>query len=111
MEQGGQPIRVDVGGALNFRAMGERKGRRFGTTVGELNSLRDPEVNRHAAAIFKDVSDQQIRSGIQRIAAVPNKRIIRLCSEHGPGASAQRQELAQKLIQRKEFLVNYVGSH
>lgn len=111
LEQGGQPIRVDVGGALNFRAMGERKGDRFGSTVGELDSLRDPGINRHAAAIFKDVSDQQIRSGVQRLAAVPNDRIIRLCSEHGPGNSAERQELAQKLIERKAYLVNSIGSH
>jgi hypothetical protein len=110
MEQHGRPIRVDVGGALNFRAMGDLKGDRFGNVVTELDSLRDPEINPLAHELFKHVSNEQIRSGVQRIAAIPNERIIRLCDEHGPGNSAQRQELAQKLIQRKEFLVNHTGS-
>ncbi|WP_217808699.1 hypothetical protein [Derxia lacustris] len=47
---GGRVLTLDVGGALEFRALGDPKGSAFGTTVGELDSLRADPDNRRARA-------------------------------------------------------------
>lgn len=56
----GLGYRVDNGGSLRFRAQGQPK-TRFGNTVGELNSLRDPDVNEWGSVVYGQLSDGDIR--------------------------------------------------
>lgn len=74
IEVGGKPHRVDVGGSLLFRAQGEPKGDDFGPKATEVDSLRDPGVNRDAADVFgmrvPDASDPVFLDGARRVAAL-----------------------------------------
>lgn len=102
------PFRIDVGGALLHRAMGEPKGAAFGKVVGEVDSLRDARINPAAARLFRHVGDTQLRQGIQRVASLPDARIWQLVVTHGPGTLQAREALAELLIARKQDLVDKV---
>lgn len=56
--------RVDTGGSLIYRAQGALKGKAFGDTPSEHNTLRDPNVG-YAAKFFKDISDEDIKIRIK----------------------------------------------
>ena len=43
---------IDPGGALDFRAQGERKGHMFSDDVGELETLLDPKITRGTGASY-----------------------------------------------------------
>lgn len=58
-------LKIDQGGALAFRAMGAPKGNAFGTEVKELQTLRDPNMNKNMATFYSHLSDLDIAKAIQ----------------------------------------------
>ena len=87
---------LDVGGALEFRAQGDPKGKAFGTCVGELDTLRMDGDNPHAVGLFGDMSPAEINEAIAVVIRIPDASIRRVIDENG-GRSA----LAEKMIARK----------
>ena len=87
---------LDVGGALEFRARGDPKGKAFGTCVGELHTLRMDGDNPHAVRLFGDMSPEEINEAIAAVIRIPDASIRRVIDENG-GSSA----LAEKMIARK----------
>lgn len=73
----GKVWRVDVGGSLLYRAMGGKKNDLFGEEASELNTLRDPNISKHASEIFKNITDKDIKKRIKDEAKkyVINNRI------------------------------------
>ena len=92
----GMVTTLDVGGALEFRAQGDPKGKAFGTCVGELNTLRSDGDNPHAVRLFGDMSPAEIDEAITVVIRIPDASIRRVIDENG-GSSA----LAEKMIVRK----------
>jgi hypothetical protein len=91
-----QVLTLDVGGALEFRAMGEPKGRAFGTRVDELEVLRSDRGNPHAVRLFADMSPADIGQAIRVVTRLPDALIWQVITTHG-GSPA----LADKMITRK----------
>ncbi len=87
---------LDVGGALEFRAQGEPKGRAFGTTVGELDTLRHSADNPQARRLFGDMQGAQIGHAIRVVTALAPARIRQVLAEAGA-----RPALADTLIARQ----------
>lgn len=87
---------LDVGGALEFRAQGDPKGKAFGACVRELDTLRKDPDNPHAARLFGDMSPAEINAAIAVVIRIPDTAIRRVVAENG-GSSA----LAEKMIARK----------
>ncbi len=87
---------LDVGGALEFRAQGDPKGKAFGACVGELDTLRTNADNPHAVRLFKDMSPGEINEAIAVVIGIPDASIRRVVAENG-GSIA----LAEKMIARK----------
>lgn len=71
----GTPIRIDAGGALRFRAKGERKGDLFTDEVLELWTLRDRRMNSDAADIFSTMTTKEIETSARR-ALKHKKKVI-----------------------------------
>jgi hypothetical protein len=92
----GMVTTLDVGGALEFRAQGDPKGKAFGRCVGELDTLRSDGDNPHAVRLFGDMSRAQINEAIAVVIRIPDASIRRVIDENG-GSSA----LADKMIARK----------
>jgi len=92
----GVVITLDVGGALEFRAQGYPKGKAFGTSVGELDSLRTEKNNPYAVKLFGDISPSDLLQAILVVTRLPDEQIRQVVLDHGG-----RHALANKLIARK----------
>jgi len=92
----GRVLTLDVGGALEFRALGDPKGRAFGNQVGELDRLRADADNPHARRLFGDMSDADVQAAIRVVTRLDDAQIRALVSDCG-----RRAALADKLIARK----------
>lgn len=92
----GVVLTLDVGGALDFRAQGDPKGKAFGTQVDELDTLRGDPRNPHAVRLFGDIDPAGIRQAIEVVLRIPDEEIRRVIAENG-GSGA----LADKMLARK----------
>jgi hypothetical protein len=106
----GQAVHIDPGGALEFRAMGGRKGDAFGNKVGELASMRDPNMNPASATVYGGMSPQDIASSAKPVLKLSSPAIRRLVERHGPGDPKQREALAAKLIKRQGDILAWCAS-
>jgi hypothetical protein len=101
----GKAFRVDTGGALRYRAQGTKKAAKdWGDEVTELESMRNASVNPQAASVFKHVTDDQIRAGIDRVTAISDDTIDALVEQMGPKDLAERAQLAATLKARRDHL-------
>ncbi len=87
---------LDVGGALEFRAQGDPKGKAFGPCVGELDTMRSDADNPYAVKLFGDMSQPQINEAIAVVTRIVDASIRSVIDETG-GSSA----LIEKMIARK----------
>jgi hypothetical protein len=71
----GNPVRVDPGGALMWRAQGAPKGKLFGDKVNEIDSLRDPDLNPTSAEVFGSMTDADISDSAAKLAGITPERI------------------------------------
>lgn len=88
---------IDPGGALDFRARGERKGHLFGDEVGELETYLDPKMTRGTGAsyVYGGRDDQLAQqkflavswSEIEEMINITQEEVNKELSEH------RRQEL------------------
>lgn len=106
VDEDGDAVRIDPGGSLLYRAQGGLKGAAFGDHVPELESLRDPSVNGVAAPVFAHVTNDDLVSGAYRLSKVPDDEIRDAVMASGPGTDAQREKLADRLIARKQFIID-----
>ena len=93
---GGVVLTLDVGGALEFRAQGDPKGRAFGTSVRELDLLRTDVGNPHAVRLFGEMGPADINQAIAVVTRIPDEAIRRVIAEAGGSTT-----LADKMTARK----------
>jgi hypothetical protein len=105
----GHAVRLDVGGALLYRAQGSPKGDKFGNTVGELKTLKDGS-NGYSAHAFGKLTDAQIAESAKKVAAVSPEQIQKLVMEYGPGSHDAKLSLTAKLIARREDVLKQTGA-
>jgi len=98
-------LTLDAGGALNFRAMGDPKGKLFGSQVGELDTLRKDINNPHALTLFAAMSDEQIKQAIKVVTDLPDDQIRDvILSHHG------HPKLVAKMLARKAYMAEQLLS-
>jgi hypothetical protein len=93
----GKALRADNGGGLLYRAQGSPKGDKFGPNVGELFSLRDPNVNPSAASVFKGVTDKEVTDQIPGVLARRQAILDAVPDAKTKGILSQRFDYLQKL--------------
>lgn len=94
----GQPVRMDIGGSLRFRARGGPKGSAFGNSVSEWLTMRDPRnVSGH---LFKDIKLKDLEASVKNVEAITPERIRALVKEYGLD-----KPLADTLIARRADLI------
>lgn len=95
----GNPWRIDNGGALRYRAMGEKK-TDFDAEVSELEVFRK---GKKAKVFGPEMTQEQELDGAKRIQALTPERIQEMVSEYG-----MDQDMADTLIaRRKKILETY----
>ena len=93
-------VRVDVGGSLLFRAQGGLKGSAFTTTVIEVLTLLDKNINKQSANVFKDLRILDVKVGLQMLTCITPDIIKGLVEYYHMDS-----ELADILIARREWLL------
>lgn len=107
IKDGARAIRIDVGGALRYRARGELKGSKFGKVVKEIDDLRNPSLNPNTSRVFKDLTRQQMQAGAAKVAAIRDSDIRKLVETFGPQDALERAKLFDTLVARKKYIIDY----
>ncbi len=96
----GNPWRIDNGGALRYRAMGEKKND-FGPDVAELDVFR---TGKKAKVFGPGMTQEQELDGAKRLQALTPERIQEMVAQHG-----MDQEMADTLIARRQYVLDQYG--
>lgn len=104
IKDGVRAVRIDVGGALRFRAQGGAKGLDFGNVVNELKTLRDARTNPQSAAVFKNITKSQMEAGARKVLSIADSDIRHLVNVYGPADPIEKQKLMETLIARKQYI-------
>ena len=113
-------VRIDVGGALRYRATGPLKGDGFSNEVNELNWFGPPNptagggAGLNAARVFGVMSiNDVVRSAEQTVLRFSDQdieRIVRSIYDEDYEEHI-RNELISKLVARREYIRRYVEQH
>ena len=111
---GGKAYRVDLGGALLFRAMGEPK--KLPEEVTELSLLQDWDQNPMAAQVFANLTDEQLKAGAKKVGQISDQQIneavdrfdIPRQSPQYPDSKDIPQLLKTRLKKRRDYLAKEV---
>jgi hypothetical protein len=102
----GAVVRIDQGGALNYRARGAAK-TDFGRQASEFDSLRDPRKNAAAAGVFGAMTPPQLAASVAKVAALAPAAIAQtVAGVYGETPAAR--ELTALLIARRDDLARRV---
>lgn len=105
MKNNNEPIRIDVGGSLDYRARGGKKDSTknpFGAEARQLFSMR--KKGRHVN--FKDITNEELREQKKHLEKLSNDGLYRIIF-----SIVKNQERAQylfdTLVSRKEYLLTH----
>jgi hypothetical protein len=97
-------LRLDFGGALNFRAGGNTK--EFTERVIETESMRDSKAaHRPSVKVFGHLSDATLASQASLLQDISDTEIFQTVQKFGPPGQAARTELSRILIARKKDIL------
>lgn len=104
MDANDNPIRLDVGGSLDYRAKGSKKqttSTPFGKKVGQLTSMR----KRGKYVDFKDIPEEEIEEQKKRLKQLSNEELYKIIS-----STVKEQKRAKSLfdilVARKNYIVS-----
>ena len=100
-----EPVRVDPGGALLFRAQGAPKGNAFNDKVTELDTLVDPSQNAWSAKTFQDMSEQDKVESAKKLLDISNEDIDNYVNASITDEEA-RTKLSEVLKARRTTILN-----
>lgn len=110
----GKAVNIDPGGALLYRAQGAPKGDTFTSTAVEFDSLRHsvPGVpsNPEAWSVYGGMTKSELVASAEKLKAIDDATITKLVSTYGPGTSAEKAALAEKLIARRNDILARVAA-
>lgn len=104
----GEPVRIDPGGALLFRAMGEPKGGAFGDTAGEIDTLHHG-TNPYSEAVFGEMSDADIAESAKLLLNISDEQIDDIVDAAFTSDPSKASEVADKLKARREDILTRFG--
>lgn len=103
----GNPIRVDQGGVLVWRARGSRKDW-FGPDVKELDSMRDPEMNPTASDVFGSMSAADIKKSGEKLLNIAPSRIDEIVDSI-VNSPKENELLKDMLKRRRQSILDQLG--
>lgn len=97
----GRGFRLDTGGGLAYRAQGAAKGKDWGPTVPELESMRDG--TRNSGQVFRHVTKADLEDGIRRILAIDDADLEAIVYRAGLG-DVEAPKMLATLRARRDYL-------
>lgn len=106
--QEGRMVRLDNGGSLFFRAMGNPKPSFAEEAVTEIDTMRNPAIAREAGHIFQNLTSSEIQAQVKKLAATMTDGVIEeIVTSSG---ISNPQHIAQILIKRRKRLLLIITS-
>jgi hypothetical protein len=102
-DRDGNPVRLDSGGSLLYRARGDRKGEAFGEEVGELETFKNPSNT--TGQLFQDMGTAAEARSVKKLEAITPERIDELVDQFVSDPN-DNKELKNKLKARREFILS-----
>jgi len=107
IDNNGRAVRLDVGGSLDYRAQGQKKGSGgsmgFGNSVGEMTSLQ-----KSGNVDFTNMDKGELKKQTQRLGAITDDQIRKTVSAI-VGDPARAKVLADTLIARRDDIIKRYG--
>ncbi len=100
----GKVLTLDVGGALEFRAHGDPKGKAFGPNVDELDALRNSTSNPHTRQLFSDMTPDEIKQAILVITQIPDEQIRQIIIDNDGSPALADKMTARKVDMEKKLM-------
>lgn len=100
----GDVLTLDVGGALNYRAHGDPKGKAFSISVPEIETLRASDDNPYAKRLFGTMSNQAVIDSIEKVAQLDENAVQSTLLEHGAS-----NKLIDKMLARRQSLIDWAS--
>lgn len=107
-DENGDPVRVDPGGSLLWRARGLPKGDAFGDEVVELDTFRDPDLNPNSADVFGDMTDEEVRQSAMKLLDITPERIDAMVDSIVTDP-VEAETLKTRLKRRREYILENTG--
>ena len=107
----GKVTPLDFGGALEYRAQGKPKGDAFGIHVGELKTMLDPSKSPDAAALYGEMSDDQMKESAQKVVNLSDEEIDDAVASMGGSTALAQKMIARKNDIAKQFNLEFEGKH
>jgi superfamily I DNA/RNA helicase/DNA polymerase III epsilon subunit-like protein len=107
-DENGRPVRIDPGGSLKWRAQGQPKGGAFGSEVGELDTLRDPDRNSFAGAVFGSMTDEDLLPGAKMVRDMSPSKIDQIVDSVVTDPE-EAEFLKERLKARRQNLMERFG--
>ena len=105
-KNGEELTRMDVGGALLFRAQGAPKGNKFGPKVGEITTMRDATINPDAAKAFKNVTQGDLFAGAKKVLSITPEQIHDAVWNTKGLSAKEKDELENTLLARQKDIAD-----
>lgn len=104
-DENGQPVRIDPGGALLYRAQGQPKGNAFGDDATEWESLRgETSMNSTATPIFEDMTDQQLFDSASKVMAFSDEDIDNIVDSLFSDGGSDPDTIKERLKARRDSI-------
>lgn len=103
----GKMFTVDTGGALRYSGLGAIKADKLGPEAKEWATLRDPYKNASAAAVFKGMTQEQLKASAKKLQAATPGKIVEAVNKAYDGNPPP--QLAATLISRRADLLGKAG--
>jgi hypothetical protein len=104
----GNPVRIDVGGSLLFRAQGGARGSSFGDDVLELGTYTSGNTNPKAVRVFGSMTQQEQADSAKKLTKLTNSDIDALVDSIVTDSTAA-QGLKHTLKKRRDFILGRYG--
>ena len=105
-------FRVDVGGALLYRALGQPKGKLFDSIPTEHETLLNKNKNPQSALVFEELTPDILKKSASFLQKVNDSKVKELVNMYKPYLLSnsrikdQVDNLEQTLLERKKFLLS-----
>lgn len=111
IDKNGTAHRIDMGGALRYRAQGKLKDKFTGDISKDMAGMQDPNVNWDAAEIFGGAKADEFKPAAQRVANITDDQIREMVSKYGPLHQSQKavDNLANTLMERRDAVAEAFG--
>lgn len=99
----GRMLRIDAGGALFYRGMGQWKQQFDSENVLEIESMRNPNMAHEAGAIFQEyVTDEDIQEQVSKLGKImTDEKITAIVNSTG---ISNAEKIIEVLIKRRNWL-------